>query len=167
MRATPFNTQDADLQRDAAVLLLNRLQRPKLPELLIQVACWTLGEYGSLVPQADMAAPQVRLSPRRVCRELDACVIKPQPLLLVQVMDAIVTAVDATTTATTGLAVSALLKLAMQVGSSAAAAAASGCGYPGRPHPSVDPFQTSLATCAVTQRSHTFGSRVCQEVGRC
>lgn len=45
--------QEDDLHKSAVDIYLDYLDKPKLPEILLQVVCWVLGEYGSLASAVD------------------------------------------------------------------------------------------------------------------
>lgn len=46
-----ISEQDTDLHKSTVQLSLELLRRQKLPQKLLHVVCWVLGEYGSLVEQ--------------------------------------------------------------------------------------------------------------------
>ncbi|GAX83960.1 hypothetical protein CEUSTIGMA_g11384.t1 [Chlamydomonas eustigma] len=52
--------QDEDLHRSAVEAYLSLLDKPKLPERLLEVACWVLGEYGSLAATSSQNNTQAQ-----------------------------------------------------------------------------------------------------------
>ncbi|KAK9907437.1 hypothetical protein WJX75_003646 [Coccomyxa subellipsoidea] len=46
---------DAELRAQAAAAYMQLLSKPKLPNILIKVICWVLGEYGGLAPGGAIA----------------------------------------------------------------------------------------------------------------
>ncbi|KAK9837092.1 hypothetical protein WJX81_002406 [Elliptochloris bilobata] len=47
---------DTELRAQAATAYIRLLAKPKLPDILLKVACWVLGEYGALAPGGAVAA---------------------------------------------------------------------------------------------------------------
>ncbi|XP_019622254.1 PREDICTED: AP-4 complex subunit epsilon-1-like [Branchiostoma belcheri] len=60
---TDSESEDAELRLHAVQSYLGLVERPHLPDILVQVSCWTLGEYSYLLPDVEPEAVLRRLLP--------------------------------------------------------------------------------------------------------
>ncbi len=46
----------------AAGQYIELLEKPKLPDIIIEIACWVVGEYGYLATDYDLGVAQARIA---------------------------------------------------------------------------------------------------------